>query len=133
MGVSDISLASFKCAAIQASLPLPKSSEENDHYFIKFKKMLESAGRGLSTGNVALDLNDINREGLFKTSTGKRVDWYKWTQGEPNNKNGVEHYAFMYINRPTGKWNDAHATWKVDVFCEMAADVPTFHNPWAPK
>ena len=83
---------------------------------------------------VALDLNDINDEGIFVTSTGEEPKWFNWAPNEPNNFisrgkfSGArfgENFVEMYVTYnetayPTGKWNDvANRISVIDIFCEM--------------
>ena len=144
IGVSDLSLASFKCAALQASLPHPKDSQQNKQYSNLFIKLLkQEPSRGLSTNLVAIDLNDVNREGVFTDLVGSFPTWYNWAYGEPNNFENKDYVVMKLVETATvdvrnsiqirnsvGKWYAAKETRKVDVFCEMVANVPTGSNPF---
>ena len=76
--------------------------------------------RGELSGYVVLDVNDVDSEGNFTSSTGKSVEWFNWREGEPNNQGG-EHYVDMYVSEAVsaGEWNDIPDWFVLDVFCEF--------------
>ena len=51
---------------------------------------------------LALDLNDIETEGEFISSTGGKVNFTNWHLKTPNNKTDDLDYATMYSD---GLWN----------------------------
>ena len=71
------------------------SQEENDFVF-------EHTG-----GGVWIGFTDQYEEGNWQWITGEEVTYTNWNEGEPNNANGVEHWAQMFNN---GNWNDLPET-----------------------
>ena len=59
---------------------------------------------GISTA-VWLGLTDEFEEGNWQWVTGEPLDYTNWYEGEPNNNNGLEHYAELWPWQ-AGVWND---------------------------
>ena len=66
-----------------------------------------------------LRISDDRREGhWYDTMNNSR--WYgytNWSNGEPNNSNGLEHYAV--IDASSKSWNDVQGSDKFYVVCEF--------------
>ena len=54
---------------------------------------------------VWLGLTDEFEEGNWQWVTGEPLDFTNWVEGEPNNYEGLEHYAAMWPWQ-AGEWND---------------------------
>ena len=99
---------------------MPKNLRENEDYLNAFRTMLSK--RGELTEYVPLDLNDLNWEGYFVTSTGKPVEWFNWQPSQPNNYRNED---YVYMRGNDGQWNDISAEKRSDfpayitVFCEL--------------
>lgn len=68
-----------------------------------------------------LAVTDIGHESLFVSlSTGKRLTYSNWHEGEPNNYDGKEHCVDirMLPNDKNG-WNDIDCSITLNFFCEM--------------
>jgi hypothetical protein len=74
------------------------SFEEND-FILKNFGFFDGQDRRLWIG-----FNDADVEGDWRWSDGSKVTFTNWNGGEPNNANGVEHYAEMLGSN--GAWND---------------------------
>ena len=152
VGRNNISEAASLCSSKQGKLPLPKNQKENDDYVHAFITVLAKMGDPThawiryGVSKIALDLNDIDSEGNFVSSTGKPVEWFNWGARGPNNSNLNEDHVEMVIfddnftesdlfkefasdvfiqqiasvdfESLSGKWNDKTGSWQVDVFCE---------------
>ncbi|XP_028971190.2 macrophage mannose receptor 1 [Esox lucius] len=59
------------------------------------------------------------------------LSFQNWNDGEPNNMNGVESCAEMYVNywQPGGSWNDAHCESYNDWLCEIRKGVTPLPPP----
>lgn len=53
---------------------------------------------------VWIGFTDLGSEGSFHWTDGTSAKFTNWNAGEPNNWNGVEHYAEMHGS--SGRWND---------------------------
>jgi hypothetical protein len=53
-----------------------------------------------------IGFTDVNSEGTFVWTDNSAVTYTNWNAGEPNNANGLEHFAEMLAN---GVWNDLTA------------------------
>jgi hypothetical protein len=61
--------------------------------------------------------------GGWRWITGEPLAWTNWAPGEPNNVNGNEHWAHLWIaNGPVGKWNDYVHPGPVGYVAEWSAD-----------
>ena len=77
---------------------MPKSIEETEHW------LTEETGQRLCLG-----ISDNAEEGLWVDKSGSVPSWTNWwRRGEPNNGNGVEHYAYIQhgIGESRGTWHD---------------------------
>ena len=54
-----------------------------------------------------IGLTDLAHEGVWVwISSGKEADYTNWNKGEPNNLDGIEHFARIYFQLYERKWND---------------------------
>uniref|UniRef100_A0A6Q2YBT8 Mannose receptor, C type 1b n=1 Tax=Esox lucius TaxID=8010 RepID=A0A6Q2YBT8_ESOLU len=60
------------------------------------------------------------------------LSFQNWNDGEPNNMNGVESCAEMYVNywQPGGSWNDAHCESYNDWLCEIRKEYNVTEDGW---
>lgn len=56
--------------------------------------------------NAYFGLTDCEEEGVWKCVDGSNPEYLNWSDGEPNNERGVEHYAMFYYKSPEYQWND---------------------------
>ncbi|XP_075962147.1 lactose-binding lectin l-2-like [Anarhichas minor] len=92
--------AEMYCVSQRANLVSIHSLEENN--FVKsLIKNFDSAEAWTWIG-----LSDIHKEGTWMWSDGSRSNFVYWSNGQPDNNNGVEHC--VQTNYPgEKKWNDA--------------------------
>ncbi len=54
-----------------------------------------------------IGLTDLFHEGTFIwSSTGEKATYFNWNKGEPNNRDGIEHFVHAYFTSFGRKWND---------------------------
>lgn len=89
--------AKKQCEALKGRLAMPTSAEENA-FLIELSKKA-----GFKT--LWLGATDERREGKW-TSEGKGITYSNWdAPGQPNNADGVEHYAVIH-SMTSGLWWD---------------------------
>ena len=74
---------------------------------------------------TAFGYSDKSSEGNWKWVNGTSTAYTNWHSGEPNNQDGIEHYAMFYENFQDGTWNDADGI--IDAGCAYICewDDPT--------
>ena len=121
MGKRKAITAEFTCKSENARLPLPRSDQENSDYCNAFRALDSNIEW------VALDINDVEQEGSFVTSTGEKPSYYKWSKivgksgFEPNNLNNEDYVHLWLVSRWTVQkdhWNDGEYDWDTDIVCE---------------
>ena len=87
--------------------------------------LLYSAMKAKGYENAYFGFSDESSEGNWKWVDGTRTAYINWHSGEPNNQDGIEHYAMFYENFQDGTWNDADGI--IDAGCAYICewDDPT--------
>ena len=109
------------CKKYNSQLPLPTNAIENEKYRLAVKSLISSSNSKATTPyGVALDLNDIKKEGKYvRFSNGQSANWLNWYSGEPSNSWGGEDYVAMYLVKSTpNDWNDYSSMEYVVIVCE---------------
>jgi hypothetical protein len=86
--------AVLACELAGGHLACVNSSQENE-FFLDLTN-----GKGGWIG-----ASDEQEEGKWRWVDGSGLEFQSWKGGEPNNANGIEHYAKLERN---GHWNDVH-------------------------
>lgn len=99
------------------SVLLARSSTENF--------LLYSAMKAKGYENAYFGYSDKSSEGNWKWVNGTSTAYTNWHSGEPNNQDGIEHYAMFYENFQDETWNDADGI--IDAGCAYICewDDPT--------
>ena len=87
-----------KCQEMGGELAIIESEKENAFIFDLVKKTDGLSRRGVWIGLQRQD------DGSFQWVDGTPVVYNGWATGEPNDGNGREDCAHMYLD--IGKWND---------------------------
>ena len=76
-------------------------------------------------GYAYFGFSDESSEGNWKWVDGTSTAYTNWHSGEPNNQDGIEHYAMFYEKFQDGTWNDADGI--IDAGCAYICewDDPT--------
>ena len=77
--------------------------------------LLYNAMRVKGYKNAYFGLSDQDFEGNWKWVDGTQARYTNWHDGEPNDQNGVEHYAMFYEKFNDDTWNDADGV--IDANC----------------
>ena len=87
--------------------------------------LLYSAMKAKGYENAYFGYSDKSSEGNRKWVNGTSTAYTNWHSGEPNNQDGIEHYAMFYENFQDGTWNDADGI--IDAGCAYICewDDPT--------
>ena len=87
--------------------------------------LLYSAMKAKGYENAYFGFSDESPEGNWKWVDGTSTAYTNWHSGEPNNQDGIEHYAMFYENFQDGTWNDADGI--IDAGCAYICewDDPT--------
>lgn len=87
--------------------------------------LLYSAMKAKGYENAYFGFSDESSEGNWKWVNGTSTSYTNWHSGEPNNQDGIEHYAMFYENFQDGTWNDADGI--IDAGCAYICewDDPT--------
>lgn len=87
--------------------------------------LLYSAMKAKGYENAYFGFSDESSEGNWKWVNGTSTAYTNWHSGEPNNQDGIEHYAMFYENFQDGTWNDADGI--IDAGCAYICewDDPT--------
>lgn len=87
--------------------------------------LLYSAMKAKGYENAYFGYSDKSSEGNWKWVNGTSTAYTNWHSGEPNNQDGIEHYAMFYENFQDGTWNDADGI--IDAGCAYICewDDPT--------
>ena len=87
--------------------------------------LLYSAMKAKGYENAYFGFSDESSEGNWKWVDGTRTAYTNWHSGEPNNQDGIEHYAMFYEKFQDGTWNDADGI--IDAGCAYICewDDPT--------
>ena len=110
IGDYELQEAKSRCAKCGASVPLPRNRNENEDYRVAFEE--------LDSTFVALGLNDVATEGVWRDNNGNRVTYTNWDSGQPNNYDGNQDYVGMSTGL-WGKWWDERATITSSIVCEI--------------
>ena len=54
--------------------------------------------------NISIGANDAETEGVWQWYNGEDWEFTSWVEGEPNNTNGIEDNAILFLS--SGQWND---------------------------
>ena len=75
--------------------------------------------------NAYFGFSDESSEVNWKWVDGTSTAYTNWYSGEPNNQDGIEHYAMFYEKFQDGTWNDADGI--IDAGCAYICewDDPT--------
>tara|TARA_B100000427_G_C15360623_1_gene529668 strand:+ start:356 stop:841 length:486 start_codon:yes stop_codon:yes gene_type:complete len=104
-----------KCERLGGHLAYAETKEENDFLLSLYEK---SKKVGNSQG-VWLGGTDKKNEGDWVWLSGKPITTPLWGDGEPNNRDGIQHYMFMQVaGEDYGAWGDLEPTGLFGVFCE---------------
>ena len=87
--------------------------------------LLYSAMKAKGYENAYFGFSDESSEGNWKWVDGTSTAYTNWHSGEPNNQDGIEHYAMFYEKFQDGAWNDADGI--IDAGCAYICewDDPT--------
>ena len=87
--------------------------------------LLYSAMKAKGYENAYFGFSDESSEGNWKWVDGTSTAYTNWHSGEPNNQDGIEHYAMFYEKFQDGTWNDADGI--IDAGCAYICewDDPT--------
>lgn len=87
--------------------------------------LLYSAMKAKGYENAYFGFSDESSEGNWKWVDGTSTAYTNWHSGEPNNQDGIEHYAMFYEKFQDGTWNDADGV--IDAGCAYICewDDPT--------
>lgn len=87
--------------------------------------LLYSAMKAKGYKNAYFGFSDESSEGNWKWVDGTSTAYTNWHSGEPNNQDGIEHYAMFYEKFQDGTWNDADGI--IDAGCAYICewDDPT--------
>lgn len=87
--------------------------------------LLYSAMKAKGYENAYFGFSDESSEGNWKWVGGTSTAYTNWHSGEPNNQDGIEHYAMFYEKFQDGTWNDADGI--IDAGCAYICewDDPT--------
>lgn len=87
--------------------------------------LLYSAMKAKGYENAYFGYSDKSSEGNWKWVDGTSIAYTNWHSGEPNNQDGIEHYAMFYEKFQNGTWNDADGI--IDAGCAYICewDDPT--------
>lgn len=87
--------------------------------------LLYSAMKAKGYENAYFGFSDESSEGNWKWVDGTSTAYTNWHSGEPNNQDGIEHYAMFYEEFQDGTWNDADGI--IDAGCAYICewDDPT--------
>ena len=87
--------------------------------------LLYSAMKAKGYENAYFGFSDESSEGNWKWVDGTSTSYTNWHSGEPNNQDGIEHYAMFYEKFQDGTWNDADGI--IDAGCAYICewDDPT--------
>ena len=87
--------------------------------------LLYSAMKAKGYENAYFGYSDKSSEGNWKWVNGTSTAYTNWHSGEPNNQDGIEHYAMFYEKFQDGTWNDADGI--IDAGCAYICewDDPT--------
>ena len=87
--------------------------------------LLYSAMKAEGYENAYFGFSDESLEGNWKWVDGTSTAYTNWHSGEPNNQDGIEHYAMFYEKFQDGTWNDADGI--IDAGCAYICewDDPT--------
>lgn len=109
--------AERRCAWKGGHLAVIESSTENF--------LLYSAMKAKGYENAYFGFSDESSEGNWKWVDGTSTAYTNWHSGEPNNQDGIEHYAMFYEKFQDGTWNDADGI--IDAGCAYICewDDPT--------
>ena len=109
--------AERRCEWKGGHLAIIESSTENF--------LLYSAMKAKGYENAYFGYSDKSSEGNWKWVNGTSTAYTSWHSGEPNNQDGIEHYAMFYENFQDGTWNDADGI--IDAGCAYICewDDPT--------
>ena len=102
----------YLCKQLGATLPIIKSAEEN--------AFLLSLTEG--KGDPRLGMVATKSDRVFEWLDGTAVadTFSAWLTGEPNNKDGVENCAQLYVSGGgKGKWNDELCKTSRVIVCQM--------------
>lgn len=87
--------------------------------------LLYSAMKAKGYENAYFGFSDESSEVNWKWVDGTSTAYTNWHSGEPNNQDGIEHYAMFYEKFQDGTWNDADGI--IDAGCAYICewDDPT--------
>lgn len=87
--------------------------------------LLYSAMKAKGYENAYFGFSDESSEGNWKWVDGTSTAYTNWHSGEPNNQDGIEHYAMFYEKFQDGTWNAADGI--IDAGCAYICewDDPT--------
>ena len=87
--------------------------------------LLYSAMKAKGYENAYFGYSDKSSDGNWKWVNGTSTAYTNWHSGEPNNQDGIEHYAMFYEKFQDGTWNDADGI--IDAGCAYICewDDPT--------
>lgn len=90
--------AKTKCEEMGGRLAVLDTQKKND--FAKellAKSKVETAWIGAT---------DEKKEGEWRWVTGKKIEFQAWAKNQPNNKEGLEHYAMLVLDARFPGWSD---------------------------
>lgn len=90
--------AKTKCEEMGGHLAVAESQKKNEF----LKNLLSKSG----LTEVWLGATDEKKEGEWRWVTGPKMDFHAWANGQPNNKEGVEHYMVLIVTPKSSGWSD---------------------------
>ena len=102
--VLDWQQARRRCEELGGHLAVITSTAENSFVAELAKKHLPQMG---AMDGVWLGATEDQKEGEWRWTDGKPLDFTKWGPGQPNNKGNNEHYLLLYLAESV--WSDQPA------------------------
>ena len=102
------------CSEDGASLPLPRSDQENADLFDFFVTERAKLSKSDQLDNLALDLSYFKKTGTFLSSTGEKPVFTKWGTGEPGNN--INTFVAMSNNKT---WRGYGPNFFVATICQQ--------------
>ncbi|HET6881463.1 MAG TPA: lectin-like protein [Pirellulales bacterium] len=93
--------AKQRCEKLGGHLATIGSEAENDFVLVLAKSGISKLG---DLDGIWLGATDERQEGDWRWLDGEKVVFNKWGPGQPNNKQGAEHYLLLWLSKE--RWAD---------------------------